>query len=70
MAADEIVKTACWQFNEAVSLLREAREHVAPGTSLLAEIDDGLPAIQEALRSLAEWVAAGPQATPGPGGRP
>lgn len=50
----EVARTAAWQFNEAVSLLREAREHVAPATSLLAEIDEGLPAIQEALRSFAE----------------
>lgn len=42
-----------WQFNEAVSLLREAREHVAPATNLLAEIDEALPAIQEALEAAA-----------------
>jgi hypothetical protein len=38
-----------WWFNEAVSLLREARLHVAAATSLAEEIDESLPSIQTAL---------------------
>ena len=42
-----------WQFNEAVSLLREAR-HMLPNDSTLAEeIDEELPNITEALRRAA-----------------
>ena len=57
-AAHAVIQDAAWQFNEAVSLLREARAHVAPATSLLADIDEGLPAIQEALVALARAVPA------------
>lgn len=65
MADDDVVKAALWQFNEAVSLLREARQVFVPADSGIAtEIDDGLPAIQAALEALAAGVAAGPQATP------
>jgi hypothetical protein len=52
----DVIANAAWQFNEAVSLLREARDHVAPATSLLAEIDEGLPEIQAALVGLAALV--------------
>ncbi len=41
-----------WQFNEAVSLLREARMYAPP--ELGEEIDERLPAIQEALVAAAE----------------
>jgi phage terminase Nu1 subunit (DNA packaging protein) len=37
-----------WLFNEAVSLLREARRHV-PNGDLADEIDESLPRIQAAL---------------------
>jgi hypothetical protein len=41
-----------WQFNEAVSMLREAgREGLLP-PSLRREIGDGLPAMQSALEAL------------------
>ena len=42
--------TIAWNFNEAVSLLREARETLSDG-SLKTEIDDALPDIQKALES-------------------
>ena len=61
--ARAVIQDAAWQFNEAVSLLREAREHVAPATSLLADIDDGLPAIQEALVAMFDAIR---QAQTGP----
>jgi hypothetical protein len=44
------VSAIAWQFNEAVSLLREARRiYVPDGSTLAAEIDEGLPRIQAAL---------------------
>lgn len=55
----ETAKTAAWQFNEAVSLLREARRHLSPGSALGEEIDEGLPAIQAALVDLAAAVSRG-----------
>jgi hypothetical protein len=42
--------TTAWQFNEAVSMLREARGSCAPGIG--EDIDDGLPAIQDALTGI------------------
>lgn len=48
----EVIGTALWQFNEAVSLLRECRGFVTE-PELVGEIDEGLPAIQSALESLA-----------------
>jgi hypothetical protein len=60
MADDhDTLRQAAWQFNEAVSLLREARDHIAPATSLLADIDEGLPAIQAALQALAALLVDG-----------
>ncbi len=51
-------QNAAWQFNEAVSLLRECRALVGPPTRGLAlEIDVALPAIQAAL----EYLAHSPQ---------
>lgn len=38
-----------WQFNEAVSLLREVRKRVALPDELGEEIDDSSPAMQSAL---------------------
>jgi hypothetical protein len=43
------VTETAWWFNEAVSLLREARQYVPEATGLAEEIDDSLPAIQAAL---------------------
>lgn len=54
-AMPDVVSVALWQFNEAVSLLREARLHVAMATSLAVEIDAGLPAMQSALEDLARY---------------
>ena len=50
-----------WQFNEAVSLLREARLRLSTSTSLtlIQEIDEALPTIQSAL----EAAAAGREVT-------
>lgn len=47
-----------WQFNEAVSLLRDARAYL-PGEyyALADEIKEGLPAIQAALEALAAMPA-------------
>jgi hypothetical protein len=47
------LRTATWQFNETVSLLREARPSLAPDDPLVEEIDDSLPAIQAALEHCA-----------------
>lgn len=48
-AADPFdLATVAWQFNEAVSLLREARLFV-PSVSTAGDIDEALPAIQAAL---------------------
>lgn len=47
--------TIAWQFNEAVSMLREAREHWVPAdVKLAAEIDEGMPEIMAALTYAAE----------------
>ena len=43
-----------WQFNEAVSLLREARQQMPDGSNLADEIDEALPAIQSALVAAAQ----------------
>jgi hypothetical protein len=48
-----VIKTALWQFNEAVSLMREARNYLPEATGCAEEIDESLPAILEALRNLA-----------------
>lgn len=48
----EALASAAWQLNEAVSLLREVRLRVALPEELGEEIDDGLPAMQAALKSL------------------
>jgi hypothetical protein len=55
-AALDVIARSAWQFNEAVSLLREARDHIAPATNLLTELDEGLPEIQSALEALAALV--------------
>jgi hypothetical protein len=52
-----VLETTAWQFTEAVSMLREALLYltdIAPG--LCREIDDGLPAMQAALKALAAEV--------------
>jgi hypothetical protein len=48
-----VIQTALWQFNESVSLLRESRNYLPEATGLAEEIDESLPTITEALRSLA-----------------
>jgi len=53
-------RDAAWQFNEAVSLLREARGYVREGTSTALDIDEGLPAIQAALEALADSIREPP----------
>lgn len=60
--SDEFVtaaRDAAWQFNEAVSMLRQAGRCARYGegnTELADEIDDGLPAMQRALEALADEV--------------
>lgn len=48
------LETIAWQFNEAVSMLREARRHLGDGSDLANEIDEGLPAMQAALQNAVE----------------
>lgn len=55
----EMLNNALWQFNEAVSLLREARLYVPAEVSLKEEIDVELPAIQKALEAMANQQRAG-----------
>ena len=62
------MKTAVWQFNEAVSLLREARLYVPETTGCAEEIDESLPAIQAALEHSAAALAPTTPARP-EGGR-
>lgn len=50
------LKTGTWQFNEAVSLLREARPSLAPDDPLAEEIDESLPAMQAALEHCARSI--------------
>ena len=57
---DDAITTACWQFNEATSLLRSARSALRPGegaAALAEEIDEGIPAIQAALEGLAAYIS-------------
>jgi hypothetical protein len=55
---DACIANAAWQFNEAVSLLREARNRWVPDdTTTATDIDEGWPAIDLALRDLAEMLA-------------
>lgn len=49
----EVLSQALWEFNETVSMLRDAREYVPNETDLASDIDDGLPHIQEALEAMA-----------------
>lgn len=44
----DLAKTV-WKFNEAVSLLRDARSRL-PAGELADEIDEGMPDIMNALR--------------------
>jgi hypothetical protein len=54
----DVVKNALWQFNEAVSLLTEARLYTPECTGISEEIDESLPTIREALTALADEVTA------------
>ena len=56
MTAD--LQDAAWQFNEAVSLLREAHAYIPEFTGCAEDIDAGLPAMQAALEALAAEVSA------------
>ena len=53
------LRTIAWQFNEAVSLLREARGYVPE--FMAEDIDAGLPAIDEALKAAAAAGSATPE---------
>lgn len=48
----EVEATALWQFNEAVSLLRECAPFIS-AADLSAEVTDALPAMQVALEAFA-----------------
>ncbi len=60
LAFKDAVQTGTWQFNEAVSLLREARQYLPEAIGLAEEIDDSIDAIQAALEGLAAIHFGGP----------